>query len=100
MNKNTLTLWQAIAGYRIRLVGLGFVVMICVGLSSPSYTKNQSADGSADKLHGDINPSEFAGWFEAFKVRATPLELHDFLWAMPKGGDLHLHITGSIFPEW
>ena len=100
MNMNTLTLWQTIAGYRTRLVGLGFVVMICVGLSSPSYSQNQSADGSADKLHGDINPREFAGWFEAFKARATPSELHDFLWAMPKGGDLHLHITGSIFPEW
>ena len=100
MNMKTLTLWQTIAGYRTRLVGLGFAVMICVGLSSPSYSQNQSADGSADKLHGDINPREFAGWFEAFKARATPSELHDFLWAMPKGGDLHLHITGSIFPEW
>ena len=97
---NTLTLWQAIAGYRIRVVGFCFVVMICVGLSSPSYSQSQSAEDLADKLQGDINPMEFAGWFEAFKARATPSELHDFLWAMPKGGDLHLHITGSIFPEW
>ena len=100
MNMDTLTLWQAVADYRTRLAGFGFVVMICLGLPCHSYSQNQSADGSADKLHGDINPQEFAGWFEAFKTRATPSELHDFLWAMPKGGDLHLHITGSIFPEW
>ena len=101
MNKNTLTLWQAIAGYRARLVGLGFVVMICLGLSSPSYSQNQSADGLADKPQGDINPGAFAGWFEAFKARATPSELHDFLWAMPKGGDLHLHITAKyLFNGW
>ena len=67
MDMKTLTLWQSIAGRRIRLVSLGFVVMICVGLSSPSYSQTQSADGSADKLHGDINPMDFAGWFEAFK---------------------------------
>ncbi|MEL0297401.1 MAG: hypothetical protein VXA98_05580, partial [Gammaproteobacteria bacterium] len=78
MNMNTLTLRRTIAGYRIRLVGLGFMVMICVGLSSPSYSQHQSADGLADNLQGGINPTEFAGWFEAFKARATPSELHDF----------------------
>ena len=75
-------------------------MMICVGLPSLSYSQNKSADGLADKLQDDTNLREFAEWFEAFKTRATPSELHDFLWAMPKGGDLHLHITGSIFPEW
>jgi len=39
-------------------------------------------------------------WFEAFKDRATPAQLHQFLYVMPKGGDLHLHITGSVLSEW
>lgn len=39
-------------------------------------------------------------WFEAFKDRATPAQLHQFLYTMPKGGDLHLHITGSVLSEW
>lgn len=39
-------------------------------------------------------------WFEAFKASATPAELHRFLYAMPKGGDLHLHLGGSVFSEW
>ncbi len=39
-------------------------------------------------------------WFETFKDTATPAELHRFLYAMPKGGDLHLHLGGSVFSEW
>lgn len=39
-------------------------------------------------------------WFEAFKASAKPAELHRFLHAMPKGGDLHLHLGGSVFSEW
>ena len=39
-------------------------------------------------------------WFEKFKSEATDSELHEFLYEMPKGGDLHLHLSGSGFPEW
>ena len=39
-------------------------------------------------------------WFESLKDNATDRELHRFLYAMPKGGDLHNHLTGSIHPEW
>lgn len=43
------------------------------------------------------NPNE---WFEAFKAEATDEELYQFLYAMPKGGDLHNHLSGSIISEW
>lgn len=39
-------------------------------------------------------------WFETFKRDASATELHQFLYAMPKGGDLHNHLTGSVHPEW
>jgi len=39
-------------------------------------------------------------WFETLKDNASPEELHKFLYAMPKGGDLHHHLTGAIHPEW
>lgn len=39
-------------------------------------------------------------WFEAFKAQATDKELYRFLYAMPKGGDLHNHLSGSIISEW
>ncbi|MEO0437832.1 MAG: adenosine deaminase [Pseudomonadota bacterium] len=39
-------------------------------------------------------------WFEVFKERASDEELYRFLYAMPKGGDLHNHVSGSILSEW
>ena len=39
-------------------------------------------------------------WFEDVKTTATPLQLYRFLYAMPKGGDLHNHLTGAVRSEW
>lgn len=39
-------------------------------------------------------------WFEDFKASASPEELYRFLYAMPKGGDLHIHMAGSVLSEW
>lgn len=41
-----------------------------------------------------------ADWFEDFKAEATKEQLHQFLYEMPKGGDLHHHMSGSGFAEW
>ena len=41
-----------------------------------------------------------AHWFEQLKASASPDALYRFLYAMPKGGDLHNHITGSVHSEW
>jgi len=40
------------------------------------------------------------GWFEQVKATATPQQLYTFLYAMPKGGDLHNHLTGAVRSEW
>jgi adenosine deaminase CECR1 len=39
-------------------------------------------------------------WFEELKATATPMQLYQFLYAMPKGGDLHNHLTGAVRSEW
>ena len=39
-------------------------------------------------------------WFETFKASATDQELHQLLYEMPKGGDLHQHLSGAMFSEW
>jgi adenosine deaminase len=33
------------------------------------------------------------------KIRTSPLLLHAFLWKMPKGGDLHNHLSGAAYAE-
>jgi adenosine deaminase CECR1 len=39
-------------------------------------------------------------WFEDLKQGATPVQLYRFLYAMPKGADLHNHLTGAVRAEW
>ena len=39
-------------------------------------------------------------WFEEVKARATPSQLYTFLYALPKGGDLHNHLGGSARSDW
>jgi adenosine deaminase CECR1 len=39
-------------------------------------------------------------WFEDIKANATPTQLYTFLYALPKGGDLHNHLGGSARSEW
>ncbi|HVU17253.1 MAG TPA: hypothetical protein VHD32_10020 [Candidatus Didemnitutus sp.] len=44
--------------------------------------------------------SPFAGRFEEIKKTATPAQLYTFLYALPKGGDLHNHAGGAGRSEW
>lgn len=41
-----------------------------------------------------------APWFEKFKDEATAEQLYNFLYLLPKGGDLHHHLSGSNFSQW
>ena len=48
-----------------------------------------------------LQPSHGAErWFEELKATATPAQLYRFLYALPKGGDLHNHLGGSVRSEW
>src|SRR5690242_3017794 len=48
----------------------------------------------------DTPPLSDNRWFEMVKKSATPEQLYRFLYAMPKGGDLHNHLTGATRSEW
>jgi adenosine deaminase CECR1 len=39
-------------------------------------------------------------WFEKLKAEATPEQMYRFLYALPKGGDLHNHLSGAGLSEW
>ncbi len=47
-----------------------------------------------------VNALTVDDWFEEFKNEASDQELYRFLYALPKGADLHNHLTGSNFSEW
>lgn len=44
-------------------------------------------------------PPAFAKRFEQIRDSGTRDELYQFLWALPKGGDLHNHHEYSVPPE-
>lgn len=45
--------------------------------------------------------ASFGEQFEQFKRTATPEEMYRFLWAMPKGGDIHMHMGLSFWAaDW
>jgi adenosine deaminase CECR1 len=41
---------------------------------------------------------EIGALFEQIKREATPEQLYRFLYAMPKGGDIHHHLSGGFLP--
>jgi len=51
-------------------------------------------------LCGAAHAAVFPERFEAIKHTASPAELYTFLYALPKGGDLHHHGGGSNRAEW
>ena len=42
----------------------------------------------------------FADWFDELKESENTQDLYRLLYYMPKGGDLHNHLSGSNFSEW
>lgn len=44
-------------------------------------------------------PADMGALFETMKREATPEQLYRFLYAMPKGGDLHHHLGGGFLPH-
>jgi adenosine deaminase CECR1 len=46
-----------------------------------------------------VQARTFSDRFEEIK-RAAPAELYTFLYALPKGGDLHNHLGGAVRSEW
>lgn len=47
-----------------------------------------------------LSQSTFANWFEELKTNGSKEDLYRVLYAMPKGGDLHNHLSGSVYSEW
>src|SRR5688572_12201729 len=51
-------------------------------------------------LTSSMLAAPFSARFEEIKRTAKPAELYAFLYALPKGGDIHNHLGGAIRSEW
>jgi adenosine deaminase len=68
-----------------------FLLAIFVAVAAPSaWPQKKSAPASSPE-------QKTARYFES--VRDQPLLLHAFLQQMPKGGDLHNHLSGAVYAE-
>lgn len=52
---------------------------------------------SSSVFASTVAETDTANYFE--KIKQDPTKLQSFLYAMPKGGDLHLHESGAAFAE-
>ena len=59
---------------------LTFVVLMCLAVSATA--------------------ADFSARWEMIRQEASPEQLYRFLYALPKGADLHNHFGGSLIPEW
>jgi adenosine deaminase len=69
-------------------------VLLALFFSSPVYaqtTAKKAAEGAGTAEQRTAHAYEAA--------RANPLDLHAFLARMPKGADLHYHLSGGIYAE-
>ncbi|WP_221029020.1 adenosine deaminase family protein [Actomonas aquatica] len=47
-----------------------------------------------------LRADDFGARYDALRAAATPAQLYTFLYALPKGGDLHNHFGGANRAEW
>ena len=43
---------------------------------------------------------DFSDRWESLKATASPEQLYQLLYQVPKGGDVHNHLAGAVWPEW
>jgi adenosine deaminase len=78
-------------GNKLTLFSLALFWLFAVQLQSAAQSPAppQPAQVSAE--------SKTARYFDS--IKSNPLEVYAFLREMPKGGDLHLHLSGSVYAE-
>ncbi|BFM05824.1 adenosine deaminase family protein [Halioxenophilus aromaticivorans] len=83
------------------LIARGSAMLIAPVLLMPGLLQAELAHTATEtEIAQAQQQDEFAQWFEEFKISASDRQLYEFLYHMPKGGDLHNHLSGSAFPDW
>ena len=77
---------------KLRSIEVVFLIVL-LAFSAPVLF----ADGSDDVGSATSNEELVARQFDA--LRQNPEELRAFFLAMPKGGDIHNHLTGAVYAE-
>jgi adenosine deaminase len=74
---------------RLHLAGVCVLVFIVAGCGQSSQSAWQKQQNEVESRVG----------LALDKTRGMPLAMHAFLWDMPKGSDLHVHLEGAVYAE-
>lgn len=75
-------------------------VLFCVVGSGPASASAQPVLQPAKRPSASVPTAHEQHAIRAFEqARKAPLELNAFLYRMPKGGDLHMHLSGAVYAE-
>jgi adenosine deaminase len=75
-------------------------LLLCFAIAAPAQAPTHSATASATKTAAIAATPREQRAVRAFNTaKQSPLELNAFLTRMPKGGDLHMHLSGSVYAE-
>jgi adenosine deaminase len=74
-------------------------VLLCFSFAAFAQTPAGSTAHTVKNYSSTPTPGEQRAIRAFNAAKQSPLELHAFLERMPKGGDLHMHLSGSIYAE-
>ena len=72
---------------------------ICLCVFLPPFSLRASAQTRTPAAAREQNAGERAGTLNLEAARANPLQLRNLLLKMPKGADLHNHLSGAVYAE-
>jgi adenosine deaminase len=86
---------------RIQIIPVIFLLcLLTARISAQSSTKTLAARADRNIPHSPATTPHEQRAIQAFNIaRRSPLELNAFLARMPKGADLHMHLSGAVYAE-
>lgn len=79
---------------RVCILGIDFLTLLLLVYSPSSWAQTKTSHSRAGQAEG-----ERRGQLNLEAARANPLQLRNFLKKMPKGADLHNHLSGAVYAE-
>src|SRR5437016_8662594 len=77
---------------------MGAVLLVLVWTSFGAVTASAQTQKTTSRIAA-AQGSEKNGELQLAAARANPLQLRQFLKKMPKGADLHYHLSGGVYAE-
>src|SRR5947208_13498654 len=80
-----------------RTILLKHAARLVVVLTACSFISDYRANGQGELSLQRVSEQKVARSFES--IRKSPPRMLEFLLQMPKGGDLHNHLSGAVYAE-